>query len=67
MNKITDAVKHLIIINVLFYVATYMLPNMEEKMLAWFALFYPASELFKPWQFITHMFMHGGSMHIIFN
>lgn len=67
MNKMTDAVKHLIIINVLFYAATYLVPNMEEKMLTWFALFFPTTNLFKPWQFITHMFMHGGSMHVLFN
>lgn len=63
----TDAVKHLIIINIIFYLVTFFVPNMQEKMMEWFALFYPASEYFKPWQFVTHMFMHGGFMHILFN
>jgi len=31
------------------------------------ALHYPTSELFKPLQLVTHFFMHGGFMHIIFN
>ncbi len=31
------------------------------------ALFYPASEYFRPYQFITHMFMHGNLTHIAFN
>ena len=32
-----------------------------------FSLFYPTSAFFKPWQIITHMFMHGGFWHIFFN
>jgi len=30
-------------------------------------LFYFNSPLFKPWQIITYMFLHGGWFHIIFN
>jgi membrane associated rhomboid family serine protease len=67
MGRMTDAVKHLIIINVIFYLVTFFVPNMQEKMMEWFALFYPTSEYFMPWQFVTHMFMHGGFMHILFN
>jgi len=67
MGRLTDAIKHLLIINVLFYVVTFFIPSMTDKMFEWFALFYPSNELFQPWQFITHMFMHGGLMHIIFN
>ena len=32
-----------------------------------FSLFYPTSPFFKPWQIVTHMFMHGGFWHIFFN
>ncbi len=32
-----------------------------------FAAFYPFSPFFKSWQIITHMFMHGSLMHILFN
>jgi len=67
MGKLTEAIKHLIIINVIFYVITFFIPDMENKMMEWFALFYPSSDFFKPWQFVSHMFMHGGMMHIIFN
>jgi len=31
------------------------------------ALFHIKSEYFRPYQFVTHMFMHGGIMHIFFN
>lgn len=67
MGKLTEAIKHLLIINVLFYAATYAMPNMQDRMFELFALFYPESNAFKPWQFLTHMFMHGGLMHIVFN
>ena len=32
-----------------------------------FAAFYPFSPFFRSWQIITHMFMHGSLMHILFN
>ena len=32
-----------------------------------FAMFFPKSPYFHYWQIITHMFMHGGFMHIFFN
>ena len=67
MGRLTEAIKHLLIINVLFYVVTYFVPNMQEKMYELFALFYPTSDFFKPWQFVSHMFMHGNTIHIIFN
>ncbi len=67
MGKLTEAIKHLLIINVLFYAVTYLIPNMQDTMFELFALFYPTSVFFKPWQLVTHMFMHGGTMHIIFN
>ena len=58
-------VKNLLIINVLVYLAqsTLKLPFIEET----FALHTWQSPLFKPWQFITHMFLHGGWWHLIGN
>ena len=64
MIRITEAVKHLIIINVLFFVATLMV---GDQMYQWFALWFPKNENFQVWQLITHMFMHGGPSHILFN
>ena len=32
-----------------------------------FALFYPTSPFFHWWQPVTHMFMHGGFWHLLFN
>lgn len=63
---ITDTVKHLLIINVLMFLGTMFVGN-GELFYRWFALYFPENSLFKPWQIITHMFMHGGFAHIAFN
>src|SRR5690606_41837480 len=71
LNRITDTVKHLIIINVIMFIGTLAIGGQAfgENTLFydWFALHFPKSEAFQPWQIITHMFMHGGFMHIFFN
>lgn len=64
MRNVPDIVKHLIVINIIFYVATYL---MGDVVYDWFSLYFPKSENFGLWQFVTHMFMHGGLMHIFFN
>lgn len=65
MGRITEAVKHLIIINVLFFIAPQLLPNLGLQNLL--ALHFPMNPNFGVWQILTHMFMHGGFMHILFN
>ncbi len=66
-NSIPPVVKNLIIINVLFFVATYVLENMGVSLVDIFGMHYPASDKFMLHQIITYMFMHGGLMHIFFN
>ncbi|MCR5560590.1 MAG: rhomboid family intramembrane serine protease [Bacteroidales bacterium] len=61
---IPEVTRNIIIINVIFYIAT--LIN-ENFMVSVFGLFYPASQYFHWWQPLTHMFMHGGFWHIFFN
>ena len=58
------AVKHIIIINVIVMLMTLL---KEDFMYETFALFYPTSPFFHWWQPVTHMFMHGGFWHLIFN
>lgn len=65
MMKITDTVKHLIIINVIFFAATYAIG--EQTMYDILALHAPTSDKFQFWQLVTHMFMHGSVPHIAFN
>ncbi|WP_089379708.1 rhomboid family intramembrane serine protease [Lutibacter agarilyticus] len=65
MGQMTEAVKHLIIINVLFFIAPQLMPNLGLQSM--FALYFPENPNFGFWQFLTHMFMHGGFSHILFN
>lgn len=64
MGRITETVKVLLIINILFFVGTFTLGDAAYQL---FSLWFIEHENFAFWQFITHMFMHGGFMHILFN
>ena len=64
MNKLTDGIKNLIIINVILFVAPQLLQLDFTNMLA---LHFPENEHFGFWQYITHMFMHASFSHILFN
>lgn len=60
----TPAIKHLIIINVIFFaIAEFFIPNF--RMLT--AIYFFENQNFQWWQFFSHMFMHGDLSHLIFN
>ena len=63
MGRLTETVKHLIIINVIFFIGS----QFYEMIYDWFSLFYFESPRFQLWQPISHLFMHGGFSHILFN
>lgn len=63
LENTTSTVKVLLAINVLMFVITYFMPEMEKTL----ALHYYQNPLFKPHQYVTHFFMHGGPAHIMFN
>ncbi len=64
MRNITETVKHLLIINIIFFIASLSLGNLVYDL---FALHYPSNSKFQYWQPLTHMFMHGDFGHIFFN
>ena len=63
-RNITPVTRNIIIINVVvFLLANTIFPQMYDYLVVYF----PLAPQFKSWQIITHMFMHGGIMHIAFN
>ena len=52
MLRLTDTIKHLIFVNVIFYIGMLIVPSLYN----WFALRFPKNDDFEVWQIITHMF-----------
>lgn len=68
LSLLPPVVKNLLIINGIFFLADQVLSDR----LGWsfvdnLGLYYPTSEHFRPFQFITHLFMHGSFLHILSN
>ena len=64
MIRLTDVVKQLLIINgILFLISRLPLYQYFPDL----ALYYPGSVSFRPYQIVTHMFMHGNLSHLFFN
>ena len=69
-NILPPVVKNLLILNGIFYLATFALGNaFHIDLVNIFGLHYWAADSFRPWQFITYMFMHDPNnfSHILFN
>lgn len=69
MNNIhiPPVVKNLLIINALFFAATFIFQSGGIALGAWLGAFYFDSPFFKIWQIITYMFMHANFLHIFSN
>lgn len=69
MNNIhiPPVVKNLLIINVLFFAAKFVMKNAGIDLDYVLGAFYFDSQFFRVWQLISYMFMHGDFMHIFFN
>lgn len=73
----TGVVRHLIIINVLVFIGSYAILGSETWSYTdreytnlgrlFLAVYLPGSEHFRPFQVVTHMFMHGDLGHLAFN
>ncbi|MBP5611837.1 MAG: rhomboid family intramembrane serine protease [Bacteroidales bacterium] len=68
MNRpLTPVVKHLLIINGIFYLAMLLMEAAGIDLTSILGLHFMASPHFRPYQFLTYMFMHGGLTHLLFN
>ena len=64
--RISQIVKHIIIINCIIFLEPLFLET-NTFFDTIFALYYPMSGSFEYWQIVTHMFMHGNFSHLFFN
>lgn len=66
-SMLPPVVKNLLILNGLFFLATWVFRSMGVDLLQTLALYYPGSPNFSPYQYVTHLFMHGSFGHLFFN
>ena len=66
-SEIPEVVKNLLIINVLLFLATISLESKGINLIEILGISHPQSNNFRPYQLITHMFMHGSFSHLFFN
>jgi membrane associated rhomboid family serine protease len=68
-QRTTPVVLNLIIANVVVFIAQFLFGGMtrDNSVNDLFALHHYGSDEFKIYQIITHMFMHGGIAHLLFN
>ena len=64
MPSSRQSIYYLIAINAVIFAMSFFLEMDEFDSLA---LYFPLNDQFNYWQIITHMFMHGSIMHILFN
>ncbi len=62
-NYLPPAVKNLLILNGLVFLATLAFPDLIYTL----GMYYPFSPNFQPYQIVTHVFTHGSLGHIFFN
>ena len=66
-SNIPPVVKNLIIICTGLFLVMWIIPSVGHSFDRLFALYYPSSPAFKPYQVITYMFLHGNFAHLFFN
>src|SRR5690606_41139220 len=63
MIPLTNAVKQILIVNILLFVGANIVPALYEYL----PLYYFETPQFQWWQMISHMFMHANLIHIFLN
>ncbi len=67
-SLLPEVTKHLLIINILAFFGTWVMETrLHVDVVQHLALYPFSSPLFRPYQLITHMFLHGNFTHLFFN
>ena len=67
MRNIPTVTKNLLLVNIIAFVATWLLQIRGIDLNDVCGLHYFMAADFHPWQLVTYMFLHSGFMHILFN
>jgi membrane associated rhomboid family serine protease len=67
MRSLSPAVGALLALNALVFVVTLVAPEWGNRIVGWFAVWFPRHENAAWWQVVTYMFLHGGFTHVLFN
>lgn len=66
-NILPPVIKNLLILNGLFFLADLTAESFGIRLSNFLGLHYVNSQYFKPYQFVTHLFMHGSFLHLFSN
>jgi len=66
-QSLPTVTKNILIINILLFGATWLFERQGIDLTNVLGLHYFAAPAFRPFQFVTYMFMHGNILHIFFN
>lgn len=66
-RNMTPVVKNLLILNVLFFIATFILQTKGIDLINLLSSRHYSNPDFRPYQLITGMFMHAGFLHLLMN
>jgi membrane associated rhomboid family serine protease len=68
LPALTPVIKWLLIINVVVFVASYMIPTLGNLFFTWFSVLPDTvGKSLQVWRLITYQFLHGGFGHIFMN
>ena len=67
LNNLPQVTKNILILNIVFFLATFILKSQGIDLISSFGAHYVNSPLFQPFQVVTHFFMHADILHIFFN
>lgn len=67
LNNIPQVTKNILILNVLFFIATIIFESKGINLIDLLGAHYINSPQFEPYQIVTHFFMHAGIWHLFMN
>jgi len=67
LNNLPQVTKNILILNIMFFVASFFLETQGINLIQNFGAHYVNSPFFEPYQVVTHFFMHADFFHILFN